>query len=280
MGTTPLQAQSVMARATHALGLGLSRTKPGTILNSSGYVQDPAENLLDDIGLQDFEADLRQGDGKELEGKFRAAHSSSALAVNNFAPFKRRPGSLSLAEIAGLGVLQFERKCPTDLKGTPPNLDLVVESDSGVVGVESKCTEFLCRHIAKFRPAYAERIRDERRSGPWFAEMLRLTDDPTNYAWLDAAQLVKHAFGLARTFHGRRTILLYLFWEPTNASSFSILDEHRQEVSIFSGRVAGGFPEFKAMSYRELWRDWESGLPPDWLRAHLQRLRARYEIAI
>ena len=280
METTPSQAQSVMARATRAIGLGLSRTKPGIILNSSGYVHDPAENLLDDISLQDFDADLRQGDGKELEGKFRAAHSSSALAVNNFAPFKRRPGSLSLAGIAGLGMLQFERKCPTGLEGTPPNLDLVIESDNSVVGVESKCTEFLCRHMAKFRPAYPERIRDERRSGPWFAEMMRLIDDPTNYAWLDAAQLVKHAFGLARTFHGRRTILLYLFWEPTNASSFSIFDEHRQEISNFSGRVAGGFPEFRAMSYRELWRDWESGQPPDWLRAHLQRLRARYEIAI
>jgi hypothetical protein len=160
METTPSAAQSVMARATGALGLGLSRTKPGTTLSSSGYVQDPAENLLDDISLQDFEADLRQGDGKELEGKFRAAHSSTALVVNNFAPFKRRPGSLNLAGLGKLRLRKFEEKCPTGLRDTPPNLDLVAESDNGVVGVESKCTEFLCRHIAKFRPAYAERIRD------------------------------------------------------------------------------------------------------------------------
>jgi hypothetical protein len=140
--------------------------------------------------------------------------------------------------------------------------------------------EFLCQHIAEFRPAYAERIHDERRSGPWFAEMMRLTADQTSYAWLDAAQLIKHAFGLARTFHGRRAILLYLFWEPTNAPSFSVFDEHRGEISNFSGRVLGGFPEFRAMSYRELWSNWESDQPPDWLRAHLQRVRARYEIAI
>ena len=63
-------------------------------------------------------------------------------------------------------------------------------------------------------------------------------------------------------------------------TTLSSSGEHRQEISDFSGRVAGGFPEFRAMSYRELWRDWESGQPPDWLRAHLQRLRARYEIAI
>jgi hypothetical protein len=110
--------------------------------------------------------------------------------------------------------------------------------------------------------------------------MMRLTEDQTRYAWLDAAQLIKHALGLARAFQDRRTILLYLFWEPTNASNFSIFDQHRREVSAFSGRVLGGFPEFRAMSYRELCNDWESGQPPDWLRAHLQTLRSRYEIDI
>jgi len=162
----------------------------------------------------------------------------------------------------------------------PPNLDLVAENDSAVVGVESKCTEFLCKHVAKFRPAYADGIRDERRSGPWFAEMVRLTSDPTGYVWLDAAQLVKHAFGLARTFRGRRTILLYLFWEPTNASNFSVFEQHRREAKDFTGRVLGGFPEFKSMNYRELWNDSASGQPPDWLRTHLQKIRARYEVAI
>ena len=273
-------AEPIMARAIDALGMALARTKPGVALSSRGYVRDPSENLLDDIKLEDIEADLRQGDGNELEGKFRAAHSSAALVVNNFAPFKLRPGSLNLAGITGLDAPQFERKCPTGLVGKPPNLDLVAENDNGIVAVESKCTEFLCQHIAEFRPAYAERIHDERRSGPWFAEMMRLTEDQTSYAWLDAAQLIKHAFGLARAFHGRKAILLYLFWEPTNASSFSVFDEHRREISDFSGRMLGGFPEFRAMSYGELWKDWESGQPPDWLRAHLQRVRARYEIVI
>ena len=273
-------ADPIMARAIKALGNALISTKQGLTLSPAGYVPNPSENLLDGISLQDIEADFRQGDGNELEGKFRAAHSSSALAANNFAPFKLRPGSLRLAGVSALGAPQFERKCPTGLAGIPPNLDLVAENDSAVVAVESKCTEFLCQHVAEFRPSYADGIRDERRSGPWFAEMVRLTNDPTSYVWLDAAQLVKHAFGLARTFHGQRTILLYLFWEPTNASSFSVFDQHKREISDFSGRVLGGFPEFKAMSYRELWNDWASGQPLDWLRAHLQKVRARYEVAI
>ncbi len=274
----PSPAQAVMTRAFVALGLALCRSKPGTILTPAGYVKSAAENLLDGVSLQDFEADLRQGDGNELEGKFLAAHSSSALAVNNFAPFKRHPEMLNLVGLSGLSILQFECKCPTGLPGKPPNLDLVAESKNGVVGVESKCTEFLRRHIAKFRPVYAERLSGASR--PWFAEMMRLKKEPASYVWLDAALLIKHAFGLARTFDGQRTILLYLFWEPTNASSFPVFDEHRQEIEDFSCRVANGSPEFRAMSYRELWSEWESSYLPDWLREHLQRVRDRYEIAI
>jgi hypothetical protein len=80
---------------------------------------------------------------------------------------------------------------------------------------------------------------------------MRLTEDQTGYVWLDAAQLIKHAFGLARILGPRTVILLYLFWEPTNASSFSVFDEHRREIRDFSRRVLGGFPEFRAMSYPE-----------------------------
>ena len=211
--------------------------KQDLTITPGGYTRDPSENLIDGISLEDIEADFLQGDGNELGGKFRAAHSSSALAANNFVPFKVRPGSLTLAGVSALGAPQFERKCPTGLVGNSPNLDLVAENDYAVLGVESKCTEFLCRHVAKFRPAYADGILDERRTGPWFAEMIRLTANPTNYVGLDAAQLIKHAFELARTFHGRKTILLYLFWEPSNASNFSVFNEHRCEIKDLSDRV-------------------------------------------
>lgn len=52
-------------------------------------MKEPSENLVGDIRLHDIQGDLRQGDGDELEGKFRAANSSSALAVNTF---KHRAG--------------------------------------------------------------------------------------------------------------------------------------------------------------------------------------------
>lgn len=66
------------------------------MLDEKGYVSEVGQNLIEGVHLVDFEADLRQGDGNELEEKFRAAHSSSALAVNTFAPFKSDPVALRL----------------------------------------------------------------------------------------------------------------------------------------------------------------------------------------
>jgi len=71
-------------------------------------VDDPALNLIEGVRLQDFERDLRQGDGNELAGKFRAAHSSCALAVNTFAPFKAHAAGLRLPGGADFAPPSFE----------------------------------------------------------------------------------------------------------------------------------------------------------------------------
>ena len=232
------------------------------------------------VRREDFEADLMAGDGKELAGKFRAAHSSSALAVNCFGPFRRNPAELVLLGMRGFSAPAFERKCPTGLRGgRAPNLDVLVESPQAVIGVESKLTEFLGRHRAEFSPAYAEQIRDDRRNEGWFREMLRLTDAPDSYELLDPAQLIKHAFGLARTFPDRPVTLLYLFWEPANAADHPVFAAHRREIAAFAERVAGSTPLFAAQSYPELWRCWGESAP-DWLPEHLANVRARYAVTI
>jgi hypothetical protein len=100
-------AHPAQGLAKAALGAALISTKPGLTLDPAGYARDPSENLIDGICLEDIETDFRQGNGNELGGKFRAAHSSSALAANNFAPFKLRPGSLRLAGVSNLGAPQF-----------------------------------------------------------------------------------------------------------------------------------------------------------------------------
>ena len=265
------------ARALRALRDAFVRANPLVEVDTRGYVRDVAENLLPTVRLADFEADLRAGDGNELEGKFKAVHSSSALAINVFAPFRARDSELTLPGSGSVTGLEFERKCPHGVSSRAPNLDVLLNGPAEVIGIESKLTEPLSRHRAVFSPRYREKIRDERRESAWFREMLRLEDDPERYVWLDAAQLVKHAYGLAHTFPDKPVTLLYLYWEPRNAERFPLFVEHRGEIDAFSGRVAGSRPSFRAMSYPELWRIW-SKTPSSWLTVHLDAMRARYEV--
>jgi len=92
-------------------------------VSDKGYVSCLENNLLPSIKLSaDVYRELEGGSGNELKEKFKALHSSSALAVNAFAKWKRNTTNLSLCGREGFTSLTFERKCPTGLGGTPPNL--------------------------------------------------------------------------------------------------------------------------------------------------------------
>lgn len=221
-------------------------------MNAKGYVAHAADNLVECVSLVDVEADVRQGDGNEWGGKFRAVHSSSALGVNAFGPFRTRPQHLRLVGSSEFSALHFERKCHHGLVNRrAPNLDVVAESAGRIVAVESKCLEFLSPHAAKFSPAYEAEIVDARRAGPYFLQMLSLIDAPDTYRCLDAAQLIKHAFGLAHTFPDHDVTLLYVIWEPTNPHDHPIFAAHRAEAERFAEIVSGGTPRFTFMSYPE-----------------------------
>lgn len=143
-----------------------------------------------------FEADLSSGDGNELETKFRAADSSSGLAVNCFAPFRRRIAELMLPKHVAFDELQSERSAQpvSEASGHQPRCLAFgprrrgrnrVQADRIPVGAQG-------RGLAYLRGAdqgYAARPGH-------FREVLRLWDRPDNHTWLDAAQLIKHAFGL------------------------------------------------------------------------------------
>lgn len=269
-------------RAIRALSEAFSRQHPGIALDLNGYAADFHGTLLPGVSPEDFEGDLSSGDGNELETKFRAAHSSSGLAVNCFAPFRQRIADLTMPGHSGFDTLQFERKCPTGLRGgRAPNLDVVLSGPNSVSAIESKLTEYLSAHRANFSPAYEAQIRDARRDQGYFREMLRLQDRPDHYTWLDAAQLIKHAFGLARSFPDRPVTLLYLFWEPANPNAGPEFAAHRNEIDEFRARVAGSSPAFEAMSYPELWQSWRDSAPtPGWLDEHLENLQGRYLVSI
>ena len=221
--------RGLRSRVILALHEAFCRANSAVDVDCAGYVESARDNLVPSVRMEDFEADVGSGAGAELKKKFRAVHSSTALAVNVFGPFRRRIADLVLPGFGPFNNLEFERRCCTGLRGTPPHLDVLLRGSRDVVGIESKLTEPLSKHRASFKPAYRENIRDERRDSAWFAEMLRLEQEPESYYWLDAAQLVKHAFGLARTCPCAPVTLFYIYW-----------DELESDLCRYRRRSSGG----------------------------------------
>lgn len=267
---------SVRQRCVDALAKACVDVRPAIQLNSIGYHSDFREALVEGVSPSAFVDDLQAGAGQELQSKFLAPHSSSALAVNSFGWFAGKAGQICLGDHKHLSLVGFEQKFPTGLaRAQPPNLDIVLEGEGTLVAIESKCLEYLSPKVPKFSTRYRDEILDERRDGPWYKEMLRILDDKDHgYRHLDVAQLIKHALGLSYK-QRRNVVLVYLWWEPLNAGEFPIFSAHRDEISRLSRRVKGGDIAFHHMSYGELWSQWRASGRED-LQAHVDRLHSRY----
>lgn len=274
-------SEGIGDRARKALSDALERVRPNAERDAHGYVVELQDNLLPGITRGEIEGAFGAGAGQELEGKMRAPWSSSALAVNSFAPWRRDPVLLSLAGLSGFAeTFAFEAKCPNGVSRIPPHLDVLLERGEEVVAVESKCTEYLATTTAKVAAAYLALADkgDERASSRWFAALAELP----SFRLLDAYQLVKHYLGLTLTYGQRPLTLVYLYWEPTNTDSVPLFAKHRAEIERLGELVAGDDTcTFEARSYAEHWSELE-GLAekPLWLDAHLTELRRRYEVAI
>jgi hypothetical protein len=116
--------------------------KAGPIITTQGYLPTIESNLIPRVHPNQFLGDMKNGAGQELKWKFLAAHSSSALAVNNFTPFKDHPDHLMLLDQKNFGPPTFEKKLPTGLGGTPPTLDVWLQSGIEGWAIESKFLEF------------------------------------------------------------------------------------------------------------------------------------------
>ena len=165
-------------------------------VDANVYVATLQDNLVPGVRLDQFKADLQQGSGHELSGKFCALHSSSALAVNTFAPFKDKPRDLILLGKRGWGPPVFEQQLPTGLKGTPPTLDVFFQCGEEVVAIEAKFLEYFSPKKAKFSPSYSKA------NLPWVEDVWwKAMEDATQAGrqHLDVAQLVKHYFGLCHS---------------------------------------------------------------------------------
>ena len=281
---------SLRKRAQAAVAQRLNSIKGGTVFRSepyTWYTREPVENLVPGVTREDFWDDLKDGNGNELldsrqaPAKFCAAYSSAALAVNTFGPFRHSPGNLMLAGHVDFSESRFERKCPTPLNGPPPNLDFFAAGPKTLVAVESKFLETIDRPKVSFSPRYETVIQTLAEPG-WQDTYRALLDDPSKFTHLDAAQLVKHYLGIRNTFQDCRVtkVLVYLFWEPTNADDFPEFRQHRREVELFSRAVEGSEIRFVALSYSQLWQNWSTESGWDDMLAHIEALRQRYELSI
>lgn len=227
--------------------------------------------------------------GKELtSGKFSSPESSSALVANAFGFFADRPDLLALPEPALGGgeamrvELEAEMRFPWS-GGRHPWLDVVVETKDRLIGIESKRYEpFRGSKPAKLSEAYSrpvwgntmkpyEAMRDALRTG-------------RAYQKLDAAQLVKHAFGLrtqaVRT--GKTATLCYLYAEPTAFPGGRTIDQaardlHRQEITQFKADLGDGNCEvaFTSLSYTELLEHWRN---QPTLTEHATAMSTRFDV--
>lgn len=245
-------------------------------LRENGYAARPEWNLVPGVRLEDIQADFLQGSGSELEGKFCAAHSSSALAANTFGPWRNQPEKLNLLGMSGFTSFRFERQCPTGLGGIPPNLDFLVEGPEIVIGAESKFLEILTPKKPHFAASYKPENLPQMEKC-WADWMEELKEGPEQF--LDAAQLVRHYLGLRNQpeFQGKKIILLYIFWEPENAMDFQEYRQHREELAVFESKVKKSEVTFVWMTYPQLWDQWESrGFYADPVR----EIRKKYLLSI
>jgi hypothetical protein len=252
--------------------------------DTRGYFGDVADNLFGPLSAAALAA-FAAGGGAELmdrpnaPAKMKALHSSAALAVNVFDHWTMRDGAPLLEALHIDDPLRapprFEAKLPTGLPGNPPNLDVLLELGSGVVvGIESKFTEWLTpkrRNKELFKPKYfAGGAALWSRNGlpRCQSHVADLVSGAETYRLLDAAQLLKHALGLATHGPGRFA-LYYLYYDlPCPASA-----PHRKELMRFGDRV-GAELRFHAMTYQALFRRLASGGRAD--AAYLAYLGSRY----
>lgn len=214
-------------------------------------------------------------------GKLARAESSAALAVNTFGWFHDRPERLPPFSILGPAIscatlveVEYCARFPWS-GGRHPWLDAWVETTKALIGVESKRFEpFRDRKTIDLSKAYDRPVWHDRMI-PYEAMREKLRLGIERFEFLDAAQLVKHAFGLVT--EGRRKkkrpYLVYLFAEPKEHAAKR--QSHRREIARFTAAVNGAEVGFGAISYRE-WLDSWSDLDPE-LARHRSEIISRFQ---
>lgn len=212
--------------------------------------------------------------------RLHAPHSGMALAINSFFPWRRASRELELAGQSSFDAIQFDVRCPTGLRGTPPHLDLLALRDDHAVAVTVRSVEYLTKRRSSIATSYDQLLQSTPGMKPWYHHMNAWRNDHVNYQHIDLAALIKYVTALGHTFPDRSSTLLYLYWEPLDAEAFDAFRHHQRELDRLTEAVSGARVDFATKSFDQLWQDWSERSSPSWLSDHVARLRRRYAVTL
>lgn len=253
------------------------------------YFESWEENILPEINKNLFWDELNNGDGSEFKPqgdnppKFNSIASSSALAVNSFAIWKKENNikDLVIKNFSDFNTIEFERKFKNGLGGKNPNLDVVLENQDHLLAIECKFLEPLKKKSKSDKPFSDSYFKnnDYRSNSKWYKLIEKIRNNQVEFKYLNAVQLLKHFYGICYEKNDKNNILLYLYWEPENLKNKSPYDIHRKEISKFNDFVeVDDLLEFKVMTYQELWEFWRNNLNSNELLNYINKLEDRYSL--
>lgn len=237
----------------------------GVRYDARGCVSDLADNLrvpLEGAALAEVQRGAELDPGLKQPARLYSLGSSAALVVNVFDHWRERDATpllraLGVATSAGV-TLRLEEPLPTGLPGNPPTSDVTLDLGDGTrVAIESKYGEWLERRPRNkrvFKDKYFPQGQGPGAEGVWAAAALPncqalaadLQSGHERLKYLHAAQLLKHALGLAKGGHAR-SVLMYLYydWPAREAAA------HRAELARVGARLAGEI-DLRVLTYQSL----------------------------
>jgi hypothetical protein len=233
----------------------------GVDYDSRGYVREPAANCWRPLAgavLAQFERGSELTPGSKTQARMCSLRSSAALVANVFDYWRDRDNAALVTALGlhgGAAEVSFEEPLPTGLEGEPPLADVLLRWPSGrIAAIESKFGEWLVRRPhnkavfkAKYFPAG---------SAVWAAAGLvrcqalaaAIQEGRERFKFLHAAQLLKHALGLARS-GAREHCLVYLYYDWPGREA----EAHRAELDRLAALLRPEI-DLRVLTYQALFR--------------------------
>jgi hypothetical protein len=231
------------------------------------YTLDLDQNLFEPL-LEVNKTRFQDGHGQEFLGsqespaKMQALHSSSALGVNLFQYWQKRGLINEIASACGFcnrrsnysESIVFEDKFGIKTEFViPPHIDVVFHNNPSspykLFAVECKFSE---SYGGRAHGGLKSKYLGDKNLWTDLSALEKLAHeinpDDNRYAYLHAAQLIKHILGLKASVGKKKFRLLYLWYDVLGKEGA----DHREEVEDFTKIAKSDGVRFRAMTYQEL----------------------------